>query len=190
MKSKFLMIALLATAFSAAPAWAAWNGAALKTAATPDISTSSKPSNWNITMKILESVGGDAGPCTGGSGNADYCPTDDCFCYTYTGNVSGAAGNGTVTIYETFDEGGVFDEAASDCAPAYGDIEIDGSKDLESIAFTGADCGSNAEIVAPFLNGGCQLTDSVKFSFVGLGTCGGTYDDEVTTKFTIKGKAE
>jgi hypothetical protein len=62
MKSKFLMIALLATAFSAAPAWAAWNGAALKTDATPATSNSSKASNWNITMKILESTGGDAGP--------------------------------------------------------------------------------------------------------------------------------
>ncbi len=191
MKSKFLVVVMLAALFGAAPVWAGWHGGRVgadRSSVTPDMKTA-KPKKWDVTLEIKFSSSYTSGPCTGGSGNADYCPTGDCQCYTATGTVKGTAGTGSVTLYETFDLGGEFVETDSGCAPAYGDIEIAGSKDDESVALTGADCGSSLD--QGFLQGGCQLTDSSHvFSHVGLGTCGGNYSDTSNQTFTIKGEGE
>jgi hypothetical protein len=129
------------------------------------------------------------GPCTGGSGYADYCPTGNCTCFTATGTAKGTAGTGSVTFYETFDQGGASDVGDGGCGPAYGDIEIAGSKDDETISFTGADCGS--DLNQDFLQGGCQLADtSHLFPAGGLGTCGGNFSNSSNTPFTIKGTGE
>jgi hypothetical protein len=152
-------------------------------------SSTAKPSNYSVTLTIIESPGDTSGPCTGGDGWANYCPSGSCTCYTYTGTASGTAGKGPVTFYETFDNGGGLDEYESGCAPAYGDIEINGKKDVESIAFTGGDCGSDFTPLG-FLNGGCILGATNVFTLGGaVASCGGYYSDDGYTKFTIKGKA-
>ncbi|MGH7922990.1 MAG: hypothetical protein ACREQH_00190 [Candidatus Binatus sp.] len=188
MKSKVLMIAMLASALSAAPAWATWHGAAHQASATPQKMKVSKPSKYHVTLSIVFSTNGTSGPCIGGVGNADYCPSFDCTCYTATGTVKGSPGKGSVTLYETFDNGGSFVLTNSGCAPAYGDIEINGSKDVESLAFIGSDCGSS--VTPNFLLGGCQLTDSNLYPLVGLGACGGNYSLSTPTNFPIQGRAE
>lgn len=189
MKFRFLMSAMLATAFCATPAWAAWHGSANQQEAVPDKTTAPKPSSYNITLTILESSSSTTGPRTGGTGFVDICPSGTCTCYTYTGTASGTAGNGPVTFYETFDEGDGDGSYESSCTPAYGEMDITGSKDVEAIAFTGADCGS-AYTPEGFLNGGCFLLDTNVFTVGGaIATCGGNYSQSMKTKFTIKGKA-
>jgi hypothetical protein len=177
MKFKFLMSAMLAATFCAAPTWA-------KTAA---------PSKYSITVTLLAGAGGagTSGPCTGGTGTENYCPTGDCTCYTFTGTASGTAGTGAVTFYETYEGGSELDEYDTWCAIAFGDIEINGSKDVESIAFTGTDCGTDSSFVEEsFLNGGCQLVDTTVFTLGGASAqCGGSYSKTANTKFTIKGEA-
>lgn len=184
MKSRLIATILVLTAFVAGTASAEWNGAkgSAETTAAP---ATAKPTKWSVNMTILESAGPTSGPCTGGDGLADYCPTGDCACYTYTGSASGSAGSGPVTFLETFDMGGSIGGANSGCAPAYGDIEITGSKDTESIAFEGADCGS--AFTSNLLIGGCQIVASDIYGQGALGDCAGTYSTSFRTKFSIKG---
>jgi hypothetical protein len=189
MKFRFLMSAILAASFCATPAWAAWHGSANQQEAVPDKTTTPKPSSYNITLTILKSLSATAGACTGGTGFANFCPSGVCDCFTYTGTASGTAGNGPVTFYETYDFGDGSGTYDSGCTPAYGEIDIEGSKDLEAIAFTGADCGSSYT-PQNFLNGGCFLLYTNIFTVGGtIATCGGNYSDTMNTKFTIKGKA-
>jgi hypothetical protein len=187
-KFKFLMTAILATAFFGTPTWAAWHGSPSRQAAVADVTTKPpKTSNWNITLTIIESLNYTNAACTAGEGWADVCPSGDCQCYTYTGTASGTAGTGTVTFSETYDFGDAWvDVYEEGCAPAYGDIEIKGSKDTESIAFNGGDCGG--DYGAPVLSGGCFLQDTDVYSTAGAyGQCSGSYDTAKKTKFTIKG---
>ena len=181
---------MLATAFSAGPAVAYWHGAPHQAAVSPEKKKGPHPSNWDLTLSLLFSSTNTGGPCAGGSGNADYCPSGDCLCYEATGTAKGSAGNGPATLYATYDAGGEFGPSSDDsgCVPVYGDIEIAGKVDTESIAFTGASCFST--ISFEFLEGGCQLTDSTKYSEGGLGQCGGNVYTIVPQPFTIKGKAE
>jgi hypothetical protein len=191
LKYKILAIATLATAFSTGPAFAYWHGAANQSAVSPEKKKGPHPSNWDLTVSLLfSSTPANDGPCTGGKGNADYCPSGDCLCYIATGTAKGSAGNGPATFYETYDVGGEFGptDGESGCAPVYGDIEIAGKVDTESIAFTGTSCFSNVSL--EFLAGGCQLTDSEKYSEVGLGECRGNVFTIVPLPFTIKGRAE
>lgn len=190
MKFGLLMSAMLATAaFCAAPTWAGWHGSANQQWAAADKTKAPKPSKYDITLTILEMPGG-PGPCTGGEGWANICPSGDCDCFKYTGTASGAAGKGTVTFYETFDDGdswtGKYDAI---CSPAYGDIEIVGSKDTESIAFDGADCSSAFFTRGALLVGGCYLQDTNVFEEGAVGSCSGNYSSTVKTEFTIKGTA-
>ncbi len=193
MKSRLLMSAMLVTAFFATPTWAAWNGSALRHAApsasTPDAS-GPKPSNYKDTLTIIEQALGTSGPCIGGEGWADYCPSGDCSCFTYTGSVKGTDGSGPVTIYETFDNAGALFGLGDNnaCTPALADIEISGSKHTESFAFTGADCESGITSTY-FFNGECLLEDSSVFNGGLVAKCGGNYSDSTHTKFTISGKA-
>ena len=189
MKLRFLMGAMIAAAFCATPTWAAWHGSANQQEAVPDKTTAPKISSYNITLTILESSSSTTSACTGGTGFADFCPSGLCDCFTYTGKASGAAGNGPVTFYETFDYGDGDSAYEAGCTPAYGEIDITGSKDTEAIAFTGADCGSSFTPQG-FLNGGCFLLDTNVFTVGGaIATCGGNYSESMNTKFTIKGKA-
>ena len=183
MKSRVIAAILVLTAFGAGTASAAWHGA--KANSENSNSAATKISKWSVNLTILESTNSTSGACTGGDGLADYCPTGDCTCYTYTGKASGSAGTGTVTFYETFDIGGGIGGSNSGCAPAYGDIEINGSKDTESIAFEGADCGS--EFTANLLIGGCQIAVSDVYGLGALAECAGTYSTDFKTKFAIKG---
>ncbi len=191
MKSKVLVIAILVAAFSSAPALAQWHSQGKQTDATPEKKKRPHPSNWDLTVSLLfSSTPANDGPCTGGAGNADYCLTGDCLCYIATGTAKGSAGNGPVMFYETYDVGGEFGpmDGESGCAPVYGDIEIAGKVDTESIAFMGTSCFSNISL--EILAGGCQLTDSEKYSEVGLGECRGNVNTIVPLPFTIKGRAE
>jgi hypothetical protein len=185
------MSAMIVAAFFATPTWAAWNGDALRqgAASTPD-TKAPKPSNYSDTLTIIEQVGSGSGPCTGGEGWADYCPSGDCSCFTYTGSVKGTDGSGEVTIYETFDNlGSLFGIGNSNaCTPAIGDIEISGSKNVESFAFSGADCEDSVTRVT-FLNGECMLEDTNVFEGGLVAKCGGNYSTSTKNKFTISGKA-
>ncbi|HEY9159177.1 hypothetical protein [Candidatus Binatus sp.] len=199
MKFRFLMIAMLATAvFCAAPTWAgrngpapAQNGSANQQGATPDSTT--KPSNYSITLTMIEApTTCAAGYCTGGEGFESFCPSGSCSCCTYTGTASGSAGKGAMTFYETYDYGAGSTSYGIACSPAYGEIDIAGSKDTEAIAFTGGDCfPDTAPYYAPnLLNGGCMLWDSNVYTTGGaIAACGGTYSSSNNTKFRIKGKA-
>jgi len=188
MKVRLLAIAAVATAFAAAtPLWAFPHGGQVQ--AAPDKkSKGPHPSKWDVTLTIQYNVGGTSGPCTGGEGNADACLSGDCTCYSAAGFAKGTTGKGDVELFETFDNGGEFIEFASACGPVYGDIEISGTKDTESISFVGSDCFS--EVTADLLSGGCQLTDSVKFHDAGLATCAGNISNSNPTTFKISGAAE
>jgi hypothetical protein len=189
MKFRFLMTAMLATAFCVTPAWAAWHGPEQQDEGIVPDSKTVKPSSYSVTLSILAAPGYTTGPCTGGKGLADIYRSGSCDCYTYTGTATGSAGTGAVTVYETDDYGDGNSAYEAGCDPAYGDIEVDGSKDKESIAFTGADCGSNFT-VSGFLNGGCFLYTTSVFTGGGaVAQCGGNYSTEKNQKFTIKGTA-
>jgi hypothetical protein len=191
MKSKLLVIAMLAAALSSAPALAQWHGQEHKADATPEKKKGPHSSQWDLTLSLLyPSTSTNDGPCTGGAGNADHCLSGDCLCFTATGTAKGSAGNGPVNFYETVDAGGRVGPMDDDsgCEPVYGDIEIAGKVDTESIAFVGSLCFSS--IAPEILEGGCQLTDSEKFPGVGLGQCGGNVNTIIDQPFTIKGRAE
>ena len=189
MKSKLVAIVVLATAFAATPVWAGVHGGQVQQATPDKKHKGPHPSKWDITLTIQFGVGGTSGPCTGGAGNADVCVSGDCTCYTATGFAKGTAGKGDVILYESFDNLNVFvSPGESDCGAVFGDIEIAGTKDDESISFVGADCSSN--IIVDILTGGCQLTDSSKFSESGLGFCSGNINDAFPTTFNITGLAE
>jgi hypothetical protein len=184
-KSRLLAIVVLATAFAATPVLAAMHGGHQQ--ATPDKSKGPKPSKWDLTLTIQYSQNSASGACTGGAGNADFCLTGDCTCFTATGFAKGTAGKGDVELFETFDNGGVVEEAITGCGPVYGDIEILGTKDEESISFVGADCGDE---VTDILSGGCTLTNSERFSEFGLASCAGIISDTFPTAFKVSGQAE
>ncbi len=179
MKFRLPVIAMLATAFCVTPTWA-------KTA---------KPTNYKVTLTIQQTSCTSASPsvsgaCTGGTlGLANKCyGGTDCFCCTYTGTAKGSAGNGAVTIYET-NQWGI---AEDDVQSAIGEIDIDGSKDVEVLYFLGSD--TTPEEILPttalhFLNGACILTQSEVFKGYGYGTCGGNYSAASKTTFTIEGSA-
>ena len=96
----------MAGAFAAAAAWADGGGA-------PTLAAGGNPVvTWSIKINAkLPDGPGAAGPCTGGAGFANRCPSKSCTCYTSTGTASGSTGNGTVTFYETFDDGNEVDQA-------------------------------------------------------------------------------
>jgi hypothetical protein len=176
MRAKIFAILCLAIALGAATAWA------------------KAPVKYTVTIKGVYSNSSAPGACP--DGFAAYCPgtnpSIDCTCYTATGTVpgSGSAGKGTMTFYETYDnEGSTMDDG--ECAPAYGDIEIVGKKDTESIAFIGTDC-SLPDSLGDFLSGGCNLSaPSTLFSSAG-GICTGHWvitDGVESFTLTITGKA-
>lgn len=126
-------------------------------------------------------------------------------CFTSTGTVSGSVGHGTVTFYETIENDGALVDTDSKlgCAKAYGDIEIVGSKDVESTGFVAADClsddfGSDAFTSAELVSGGCILdtTNPKKPSRLfsaAFGPCSGDYGtlkgNGFPLTFKISGKA-
>jgi hypothetical protein len=185
-KSRLLAIVVLATAFAATPALAVMHGG--QEQATPDKkSKGPHPSKWDLTLTIQYSTGSSSGACTGGSGNADFCLSGDCTCYTASGFAKGTAGKGDVELFETFDNDGEIDGPITGCGPVYGDIEILGTKDDESISFVGSDCG---DPITDILSGGCQLTDALRFSVFGLASCEGNISNSHPTTFKISGEAE
>jgi len=189
MKFRFLMGAMLVGAFCATPTWAAGTGFGNGQEVVPDKTTAPKPSNYSITLSIAR-TGTAGGPCTGGAGLADNCPSGSCSCYTFVGTATGSAGNGPVTFYWTDDFGDGRDGYESGCDPAYGDIEITGSKDVESIGFIGAGRCDSSFTPNVFLNGGCYLGSTNVFTVGGaIATCGGNVTETAKTKFTIKGTA-
>jgi len=190
MKFRFAMGAMLAAAvFCAAPTWA-WNGSKLHQEATPEKTKSPKPQKYDITLAIAETgFAGISGACTGSAdGFADNCLSGDCTCYTYTGQAKGAAGSGSVTIYESFDDffgfGGV--DGDSGCSLAIGEIDISGSKDTEALSFFGSDCGSEWKVPVGFLSGGCTLEYTDVFADGAVGPCSGTYNTDGTSKTMFK----
>ena len=94
MKSKILVVAMLVAAFSSAPAMAYWHGQGHQTDATPEKKKGPHPEKYDVTLFIAFGASSTSGPCTGGSGNADFCPTGDCECFTATGTAKGTAGKG------------------------------------------------------------------------------------------------
>jgi hypothetical protein len=181
MKFGFLISAILATvAVWAAPTWAGG------------------PTKYDITLTIQATGCTEAGsgPCTGGMGLADYCPSDDCACCTFKGTASGAAGNGPVTLYETnnWGVGGGYGLSNTELDPAYAEIDIHGSKDVEAIYFEGAALGQtlNSDSPSPegILSGGCVIEDATLFKGGGFAKCGGDTSGTTKTKFTITGTAE
>lgn len=149
----------------------------------------SSASNYNITLTMQQSgcTEPPAGPCAAGE---NYCESGDCYCCTYTGTASGTAGKGTVTFYETVDTDHGQDGAGFN--PMYGEIDIDGSKDTETVSIFGGDLrpedvisGSTA---ANTLNGVCIIQASDVFTG-GFAKCSGSYSATSKMKFTIKGMA-
>ena len=189
MKFKFAMTAILATAFFGTPTWAAGHPFLDGQTATAASKTKTeKPTNYKVTLTISES-NSFSGPCTGGEGFANFCPSGMCDCIVYSGTASGTAGTGAATLNETYDTGFQSTNLESGCSLAYGDIEISGSKDVESILFDGGDCFSEFTPTG-ILSGGCLLGDTQVFVTGGLAAqCSGTYSMSGKTKFTIVGKA-
>lgn len=157
----------------------------------PDSGGGAAPQNWtvNIESRLLD-TSGFAGPCTGGSGFANRCPTGSCVCFiTSKATASGSVGKGQATVYQTID----FGERFNACYAAYLDIEIKGSKDNESIAGLGGDCFDADVTGTEFVGGVCELlTGSTIFSKA-EGLCLGTNvalaGNLLPTTFVIRGKA-
>jgi hypothetical protein len=187
-KFKFLMTAILATAFFGTPSWAFSHPFLDHQKSVAAITTKTeKATKYSETMTFTE-TNSFSGPCTGGAGFANICPSGSCDCIVYTGTAKGTAGTGAVTINETYDDGLQSTAFETGCSVAYGDIEINGSKDVESILFDGGDCFSEFTPQG-ILNGACQLGDTQLFTTGGMiGSCGGTYS-MTGGKFSIKGEA-
>lgn len=187
MKTGILVI--LAAALYVTPVWAAPSGFLQLQQDGPAVS-SAKPSNYNVILTILFTGVAHItnGPCTGGDGLANICPSgDSCFCGTFVGTASGSAGTGAVILYETEDLSSQATAYQTACTDVYADIEINGSKDVESIGFIGAECDS--EFSGSILNGGCFLANTRTFAAGGaFGQCGGNVSPTRKTTFTIKGK--
>jgi len=188
MKFKFLMSAMLATAFCSTPTWAGHFSNANQGSVVPDKMTGPKTSKFDITLTLAPGAGGPgtAGPCSGGEGFADFCPGGTCTCYTYTGTVKGSAGSGVFAFFETYDRNEGYDEGTTAVTPAYGDLEIAGSKDTESIIFEGADFGAEF-VFSGFLAGGCIIAETGVFLGGAEATCTGSYNEDSKTTFSIKG---
>jgi len=192
MSRQFLAIALLAATLAPAIAWAGPRSIGAQTA-VPD-SKKIKNISWIVNINAqLPASNGTSGPCTGGMGLADFCPVGPCFCFTSTGTASGSVGHGTVTVYETTDDGQAIG-VDSDCLTAYLDIEITGSKDTESIAGISGDCIDPTVTATEFLSGGCDLGASSGLFSDAEGQCPGAYgaalkNGNFPLKISIKGKA-
>lgn len=103
--------------------------------------------------------------------------------------VGGAAGSGSVTFYESFDNASGYGAYEAGCDLAIGEIDISGSKDVETLSFQGADCGSDFTSQG-FLSGGCLLKDTKVFADGAVGACAGYYSTTVNTTFKITGTSK
>jgi len=192
MSRQFLAIALLAATLTPAIAWAGPRSSGAAQTAVPD-SKKSKNISWIVNINAQSPSNGTSGPCTGGTGLADFCPVGPCDCFTSTGTASGTVGHGTVTVYETIDSGqiGVGD---GDCTTAYFDIEISGSKDTESIGGYGGDCVNPDITPTEYVAGGCELGAASTLYSDAEGHCSGSYgaaekNGNFPLKISIKGNA-
>lgn len=137
-----------------------------------------KTGHFKITLKGSQDAGTPNTACTGGSGLANHCPSGNCTCYSGSGTISGSSGAGTFTFYETYDVGQQVQPPDNlyQCAPFYGDLEISGSKDTESIGIFGSDCEN---LIAPdlpgFFDGGWFLATSSNRYQTAFGECSGPY---------------
>jgi hypothetical protein len=186
MRGRILAVALLTAALAPALAWAGpRTGDAAKTA-VPDAKSSSTK-KWSVSISAQEPIDdGTSGPCSGGTGQADFCPVGPCFCYTSTGTASGAVGKkGTATVYETIDFGqGIGVDA--DCVTAYFDIEVTGSKDTESIAGNGGDCLNTEISQTEYVASGCTLGEVSTLFSDAEGQCTGSYGAEKNGSYPLK----
>ena len=156
---------------------------------------------WRIALKGTfdggELGGGKGGACNGGSGYANHCESGGCICYTGTGIVSGAAGTGSFTFYESFDTDNIVSagDHFDQCAPVFGEIDVEGSRDSEVIAFFGGNCQTAVQPPSPGFNeGGCYLATSKRYA-TGFAQCSGPYSANPSPlggyrfTFTINGTA-
>ena len=157
---------------------------------------------YRVVLKGKQDAGTPNTTCTSGSGLANYCPSGNCTCYSGSGTISGSAGKGTFKFYETYDVGKQVQPADNlyQCAPFYGDLEITGAKDTESIGLYGSDCENliDSPDFPGFISGGCFLAASSSRYEMAFGECSGPYtetqngDGSISgypLNFTITGKA-
>lgn len=133
-------------------------------------------STYNLRIKgaLLNRFGG-----TCGSALADtydtFCPSGACSCLqyddpdknTFSGNVTGGKGKaGFVTVHFTFDGGdhtGINGKGLG-CAPVFGEIQLQGKKDAETISFAGSFCdpqtNPNAATAKQKMAGGWSIKSS------------------------------
>jgi hypothetical protein len=194
MTPKIMALALFAFGISAAVAWAGADSQV-----HPQACGTLEKWSINITAERPNNPG-TPGPCTGGAGFANHCPSGNCTCMTSTGTASGTAGSGPVTVYETIDNGQEFTPGGSvACSPAYGDIEVQGSQFTDSIAVFGGDClailGARQLPEQENFDGACGVQVPRLFCAQASGACDGTYSipitaaDNITLKLSINGTA-
>ncbi len=152
---------------------------------------------WAVTIKGLMTgqIGtGKDGACSGGNGYANHCESGGCICYTGTGTASGSPGSGSFSLYLTYDTNDnlTSNDYFAHCAPVYGEIDIQGSRDDEVIAFFGGNCQNATQPPSPGFNqGGCYLANSNVYA-AGFGQCSGPYSSQSAAyqfTFTIRGTA-
>ncbi|HXW84910.1 MAG TPA: hypothetical protein VEJ86_10930, partial [Candidatus Binataceae bacterium] len=147
MRTSLVGTAVIVAVLQCGSAWGfSWTGQAASE--IPDATKTVKMVNYNATFKLIS----DGSPASGACSLNTYssiCPSGDCMCATFTGSGSGNTfGKCTSLVMAvTFDVALGFANASpimgqpdGVCYPAFGAIEITGSKENETIDINGSVC--------------------------------------------------
>jgi len=195
MKVRILIVGAFALTLAASNALAqswSWNSAGSSTrhwqsqAAKPD--TKIKTSVYSASLKLNEVGVTNTSACTTSS-YAAACASGNCSCIQFTGTSTGSAGKADAALNITIDNViGVDGIGVDFCGFAHGDLEIDGNKDTEIFAVTGAAC--NDIFGDGYFNGGCDLeATDVYFGGAG-GPCVGAFTSATGFAASIKAFAQ
>jgi hypothetical protein len=141
----------------------------------------------SVTGALLNRFDGTCGDNLGDTYD-NFCPSGGCSCLQYddpdkiefTGNKVGASEKGTVHF--TYDGGsdgtGIGGHTGLGCNPVFGEVQVPGSKDTETIYFNGSICAvlgnDSANNAAQKMEGGWSIHSSSK-GIKAFGTFSGSF---------------
>jgi len=127
-------------------------------------------------------------------GYATNCPSGNCSCQVYTGSVSGAAvGKGAATLSITLDNGNAVPPSPTGgfCVPIYGDLVVNGSKDIEDDSLFGSFCDQAKQNLLQPIMGGYGINSSNARQAGHNGTFTGNYiHQKAEIKITLRPLAQ
>lgn len=139
-------------------------------------------------------------PATCGSQLGDsydnFCPSGACSCLQYddvekgrfAGNVLGKGKKGSVHLHITRDGGagtGHSGKSGPGCNPVYGQMELAGTKDVETIYFAGSLCDPQGNHGQESMTGGWSINSSAH-GIKAFGTLTGSFGFFKNTLFSMK----